>query len=300
MDFKVKYPNTEGSHKEIRVLDSPTKKTEVSVLIPTADAHRNGYFEKLMEQIRNQTFKDFEIIIVVGDQRQGRAINQAAALAKGNLLIILDDDARLGQDTVFEKLVLHTKNDPKIGMAGVSNIIPDDANFIVRTIMKQVPRRSSPIVQKIIESDMAEHPCCAIPKHIFYQIGGENEIIPRGLDPYLRSQIRKAGYKIVVIPNTFIHHLPPETLRGNLKQFFRNGKQSAYANKNFPEFVIDLTTTHTDNFEEKISFSNKILRLFKKLFISIIKFEWMHLFFMIFYYYGFVVGFFFEKPAKKK
>lgn len=294
-EFKVKYPNSEGIHKKIQIIKSSTGKIDVSVLIPTVDADRGGYFAKLLSQLKEQTFQDFEAIIVIGDKRQGRAINKAAALAKGELLIILDDDASLGHNTVFENLVMYIAEDPKIGMAGVANTIPENANWVVRAVMKQVPRRSSEIVSKVIESDMAEHPCCAIPKHVFYGIGGENEIIPRGLDPYLRSEIRKYGYKIVVIPNTFIHHLPPETLSKNIGQFFRNGRQSAFARLNYPKFIVDLTVSHTDVFEEKIGFGNRLFRMLVRLLSSIFKLKFMNLLFMICYYYGFIVGYFFDR-----
>lgn len=294
-EFKVKYPNPEGTHKEIRTLESSTGKIYVSVLIPTVDADRGGYFAKLLAQLKEQTFQDFEVIIVIGDKRQGRAINKAAALAKGELLIILDDDASLGHNTVFENLVKHIEKDPEIGMAGVANTIPKDANWIVRTVMRQVPRRSSEIVSEVVESDMAEHPCCAIPKHVFYGMGGENEIIPRGLDPYLRSEIRKYGYKIVVIPDTFIHHLPPATLSKNIGQFFRNGRQSAFARLNYPEFIVDLTVSHTDDFEEKVGFGTRFFRMLGRVFGSIFRLEFMNLLFMICYYYGFIVGYFFDR-----
>jgi hypothetical protein len=51
----------------------------LSVIIPTLDANRSGYFLKLLTQISYQDFQQFEIIVVRGDPRQGRAINIAAS-----------------------------------------------------------------------------------------------------------------------------------------------------------------------------------------------------------------------------
>lgn len=225
----------------------------VSILIPTSDAYRDGYFPQLLEQLKGQIFQDFEVLILKGDRRQGRAINTGAALARGDILITLDDDTRLGHPEVFGNLVRTIREHPEIGMAGVANVVPEDAPWLVRRVMKGIPRRSSEIVHDITESDMAEHPCCAIPKRVFYEIGGENEIIPRGLDPYLRREIRKAGYKVVVIPDTYIHHLPPASFLKLIKQFFRNGRQSALCTKRYPQWIVELTEQHGEEVSERRS-----------------------------------------------
>ncbi|MBM3264720.1 MAG: glycosyltransferase family 2 protein [candidate division Zixibacteria bacterium] len=187
----VRHANADPVSKILRFEASGagTAGPAVSVLIPTADAERGGYFKRLMGQLEEQTFQDFEVIVVQGDNRQGRALNTAAAAARGDLLVILDDDTRLGHPEVFENLVTAMRAHPDIGMAGVANTVPPDASALVRRVMEEIPRRHSDIVSALVDSDMAEHPCCAIPRQVFRAVGGENEIIPRGLDPYLRREI---------------------------------------------------------------------------------------------------------------
>ena len=245
----VKHLNPEGPLGEVQLIEGRDVREggpEASVLIPTSDAWRGGYFPQLLEQLRAQDFQDFEVIVVKGDTRSGRAINTGAALARGQIVIILDDDTRLGHPEVFGNLVRTLHDHPEIGMAGVANTIPGDASWLVRRVMKEIPRRSSEIVHEIIESDMAETPCCTIPKRVFHEVGGANEIIPRGLDPYLRREIRRAGYKVVVIPDTYIHHLPPSRIFPLIKQFFRNGRQSAFCTIRYPQWVVELTEQHGD------------------------------------------------------
>ncbi len=64
--------------KETVAVDSPI----LSVVIPTADADRGGYFLKLMKQISQQDFQGFELIVVRGDSRQGRAENKLGCLPR--------------------------------------------------------------------------------------------------------------------------------------------------------------------------------------------------------------------------
>lgn len=237
----------------------------VSVLIPTSDAERGGHFTRLMNQLGEQTFQDFEVIVIQGDTRQGRALNTGAAAARGPILIILDDDTRMGHPEVFDNLVQVMRTHPDIGMAGVANTVPPDASGLVRRIMEEIPRRHSDIVSEIVESDMAEHPCCAIPLKVFLEIGGENELIPRGLDPYLRQEIRQAGYRIVVIPNTYIHHLPPDRLSVLIRQFIRNGRQSAFCTIRYPQWVIELTHEHGAKVPERTALSGRVARGIKQL-----------------------------------
>ena len=147
------------------------------------------------------------------------------------------------------------------------------------------------MVDEIIDSDMAEHPCCIIPKKVFLKVGGENEIIPRGLDPYLRQEIRKAGYRVVVLPGVYIHHLPPKTFRKFVRQFFRNGKMAAYVNKFYPEFVVELTTKHGDKVTEKRSVITRTLSYIGRLLKTLLTLRVFYLLSMVLYLTGYVMGY---------
>jgi cellulose synthase/poly-beta-1,6-N-acetylglucosamine synthase-like glycosyltransferase len=223
---------------------SPGCPPRVSIVVPTADGVRYGYLPALLEQLKQQSLQDFEVLVAQGDSRQGRAINVAAAVAQGTFLLTFDDDTRLGTPHLIERLVAAVEADPHIGMAGCANLVPPDASWLVRHIMLEVPRRSSPLVSAITDSDMAEHPCLVMRRELFYQVGGEHEIVPRGLDPYLRREFRAAGYRVVVVPDVWIHHLPPPTPGKVLRQFFRNGSMSALVSRQFPDLALDNALRH--------------------------------------------------------
>jgi len=255
----VKHANQKVSPGEFWHYLPDNIQPEISIIIPTFDAYRGGYFIKLLGQISNQNFSQFEVVVVRGDPRQGRAIDIGAALAKGKYLLTLDDDTSLPDSETFSKLVAVMEKHPEIGMAGGNNVIPQDASPFVRRVMKQIPRRSWKPVQKITDSDLAEHPCLIMRTEEFKKVGGENELIPRGLDPYLREEFRKLGKQVVVVPGVIYHHLPPNNLSKLLRQFYRNGRQAAFVNRNYPQWVIETPIVH-GSFKAHKPFLLRLLR----------------------------------------
>ncbi len=287
----VKHPN-DNSEGTIEIWRNKNiKNPQISIIIPTVDKTRDGYLPDLLEQIQKQTFLNWEIILIIKDTRQGRAINCGVEVASGKYVVTFDDDTKLGSNDILEKMYNYIENHPEFGMAGVANIPPENATKFVRKIMEQLPRRTSPIVKKIIESDMAEHPCAIFPRKIFMEVGGENELIPRGLDPYLRSEIRKASYKVVVLPELFIHHLPPATFKKFCKQFYRNGKMAAYVNKFYPEFVVELTTKHGEEIAEKRSIIQRIISYIWRILKTLFTFKIFYLLSLVLYLTGYIVGY---------
>jgi len=286
----VRYPK-EGPPPRVRVLlgragDQP----RLSILIPTADGARGGYLDRLLHQLEEQTEQRFEVIVVEGDRRQGRAINTGAAIARGEILVTMDDDTRIGHPELLERILRAFEEDPSIGIVGVANLPPADAPWVVRRAMREIPRRSSPLVDRVTDSDLAEHPCLGIRRDVFYRVGGEHEWIPRGLDPYLRREVRRLGYRVVVIPDAWIHHLLPPTLRGILRQYFRNGVGAAYVRKFYPQFVIEQATSHGEPVQEKTSLLRRGFRYLGRIALSLVTFRWIYLGTLLTYAAGYLWG----------
>jgi len=296
----VRHPNTQNSpgliwHEKHKSSDAPV----ISIIIPTFDAFRNGYFPLLLDQIDSQALIGFEVIVVRGDPRQGRAINIGAALAKGKYLLTLDDDTSLPDPETFSKLMAIMEKHPVIGMAGGNNVIPEDASLFVRSVMKQIPRRSWKPVQEITDSDLAEHPCLIMRTEEFKKVGGENELIPRGLDPYLREEFRKLGKRVVVVPGVIYHHLPPNNLNKLLRQFYRNGRQAAYTNRNFPQWVIETPSKH-GSFKTHKPFLLRNLRFPLQLLRALITIKPIWFLCEVAYALGFAYDWFFAKESHEQ
>lgn len=269
----------------------------ISMIIPTADADRGGYFRALMRQLGAQTFQGFELIVIKGDKRQGRAINIGAELARGQYLLTVDDDSSLPDNETLQKLVDAMEAHPDIGMAGGNNTVPDWATPFVKRVMRQVPRRSWEPVTEIVDSDLAEHPCLMMRADLFRQAGGENEQIPRGLDPYLRKVFRETGKRVVILPGIIYHHLPPETWKKLLTQFYRNGRQAAYANIHSPEWVIETPAGHGE-FVEKVPLWQRVLRFPLRMLGSLFEGKWVWVICEACYAWGFLIGWLSEKMQK--
>lgn len=282
----VKFAHLEASNGRVWHYTPGHSNIILSVLIPTIDANRNGYFLNLLRQIDNQNFTNFEIIVVANDTRQGRAINIAAVRAQGKYILTLDDDTSLPDPTTFSKLVAVMEGHPNIGIAGGNNIVPAGAKLFVRRAMQELPRRSWNPVKKIIDSDLAEHPCMIMRTEEFMLVGGENELIPRGLDPYLRQEFRKLNKRVVVVPEVIYHHLPPDNFSKLLLQFYRNGRQAAYTHRNFPQWMIETPEKH-GRFKIKQPFFYRIVRFPMRLLQALITRKPIWFMCEIFYALGF-------------
>ena len=255
----VRHRSPHRSPAQIQCHCATSERVRLSVVIPTLDGDRNGCLPRLLDQIGDQNFLEYEVFVVQGDPRQGRAINIGAALAKGEYLLTLDDDTALPDPATFTRLIWVMDRNPDIGMAGGNNLIPPHAPFFIQRAMREIPRRSWPMVNKITDTDLAEHPCLIMRTAEFKAIGGENELIPRGLDPYLRREFRKADQRVVVVPGVLYHHLPPPKLSLLLKQFYRNGRDAAFVNCHYPDWVIETPATHGD-FKDRVDPAYRVFR----------------------------------------
>ena len=290
----VRYRNDENPTGVCWHVKAISESPVLSVIIPTADADRGGYFIQLMDSLSQQDMQDFELIVLKGDKRQGRGINICAAMAKGKYLLTVDDDSSLPDAQTFSTMIAAMDAHADIGMAGGNNTVPDWATPFVKRVMTQVPRRSWQPVSEIIDSDLAEHPCLIMRAELFRKVGGENEVIPRGLDPYLRQVFREAGSRVVVLPDIIYHHLPPTTWKGLLGQMYRNGYQAAVANIHSPEWVIETPAEHGD-FTLRVPLWKRVLRFPLNMLKSLLQGKWLWVLCEICYAWGFLRGWVKEK-----
>jgi len=265
---------------------------EVSVIIPHFYQGRKENFDGLIQDIKNQTFRSLEIIVVNGVSPQGKAINEGVRKARGKVLVVMDDDSRIGHKQVIENLLKALETDRQIAMAGASVLTPNDANAFQKSAARQFPRFNMPVVKEVIDSDLACHGCVAFRRNIFEEVGMEREDILRGLDPDLRVRIRKAGYRVVLVPDTWAYHPLPDSLPKLASMFFRNGYGAAYIQKTHPEINYDThEQTDSSNFVAKRPLWYRMLRYPGRLLESLFKFQWLRFIAYSVYVFGYAWGF---------
>ena len=246
----------------------------VSVIIPSLDGYRGGNVPKLIQALNNQTFQDFEVLVVVKEKPCARAHNVGVQSAQGEIVVFFDDDVTLGGDKVIENLITplrsavhitpnaqrQTQNPRPIGITGASTLLPPDANRFQRHCAKELPRFEFPIVREITESDMVTHAAMAVKKPTFTEVGGENENLIFGDDPELRARVRKAGYKIVITPNTWIFHPPPSNLPNYLRMSFRRGIGAAHDFWRYPHLIYETPPASSRTFVPHRPFQYRAIR----------------------------------------
>lgn len=263
----------------------------MSIVIPSSDGVRGGLVARLQASLARQDFRDFETLLIRGVSPQGKAINQGVAQARGSVLVILDDDAELADDDVLTRLLAVLDSDSTIGMAGASIVVAPDATAFQRRAADQFPRFQTPVVDRVTDSDLACHGCCAFPRAVFEAIGGEREDLIRGLDPDLRMRLRAAGYRVVLAPSARIYHPMPAGWRALIRIFFRNGFGSAYAYKFQRDSVYEThEALHAADFQPRTTLGYRLIRFPLRLARALGTGQWLRLTAYTSYAFGYAWG----------
>jgi cellulose synthase/poly-beta-1,6-N-acetylglucosamine synthase-like glycosyltransferase len=264
---------------------------KASVIIPSLDGHRKGNVPNLLNDLKKQTFQDFELIIVKGEKPCARAHNVGAQRAQGDILVFFDDDIVLGNNKTIENLVKPILEDKSIGITGTSQLIPPDANCFQKKCAQEFSRFQFPVISQMVESDMATHAAMAIKKELFIKVGQENEKLIYGDDPDLRYRVRQAGYKIVIVPNTWVYHPPPLNLMSFLRVSFQRGKGAAHDFWYYPNLVYETPSAVASTaFVPKRSFLYRISRFIVHSLDAIANIRLIFVFVRLSYGIGYVFG----------
>ena len=233
---------------------------EVSVIIPTWDGLRGGNVPRLVEQVKRQSLQAVEVILSLRESPNGLARNLGAKIAQGKFLVFADDDAILGDDLVLQKLVEPLRRHEDVGITGVSQQIPLDANRFQHRCAGQIPRAVSPVVDELTDSDMVTTLCLAIRREFFEQIGGMNDWIRAGVDPDLRHRVRQAGYRVAVVPQAWAYHPAPDNMRELVRYGFKKGSLTAWQYRFARDLMYDCPEGHVGDFTAQTTLLYRIAR----------------------------------------
>ncbi len=232
-----------------------------SIIIPVLSLEGNSNIQRLLNNLNIQTHKPEEVHLVIGDKRQGRAINYGASKVITKYICTVDDDTEIDDPDLYKKLLTAMETDNTIGLGGAACPIPAHATVFQKQAMKEIPRRFFPVQKEHKQSDFVQHPCLIMRTDLFRKIGGEDEQLIRGLDPILRHKVREYGKKVVIIADTWVYHIIPNNLWKLIKMYYRNGRGSGFARRYYPERVIELSNgMEKNNFRWKRPFYYRMLR----------------------------------------
>lgn len=224
-----------------------------SVVIPSWGESRSGNVQKLLDDLQKQTLKPSEVQVIRNIAPNGRARNAGAARTSGEVLVFIDDDVRLGNEQVVERLVRALDEHCEFGLVGTSQLIPPESSRFQRSLAHQLSRTQSPVVSDYTDSDMATTACCAIRREVFERLGGFHEGLVRGVDPEFRHRLRRLGLRIVIVPNSWHYHPVPASLPELLRFAFRDGSSSARVFREYPEAILNNPEGHSQIFEARTS-----------------------------------------------
>lgn len=204
-----------------------TEIPQIAVVIPAL----NGEITALRASIARQTWQPRQIEVAVGVRPNGKARNTATVRTTAPYLVFIDDDAILANDDAIEQLVKPLLTDPTIGVTGASKLLPPDASAFQRWVAREVPRIEHAVVQTPLESN-PDPPsfyceltttCCAMRREVYDEVAGFNNELIRGVDTEFFTRIRRAGYRFILVPNTWTWHPAPANLWALLRKHWLYG-----------------------------------------------------------------------------
>jgi len=210
-------------------MESPLLKT-ISVIIPAESVCASAPVLDCLKKV-DYPQENIEIIISIGNWPSTQR-NQAARLAKGEILYFFNRDTQLQPD-VFKKMALIINRDTRIAGVGGVDITPPGNNYMqhlfgyamssffahwkMRARYVQVGREKVACENELLLSNMA------IKKKVFLETGGFNEGLYPNEENELINRISRMGYTFIYSPDIKIYRDRRRNLLRFIKQFYSYG-----------------------------------------------------------------------------
>ena len=237
-----------------------------SIIVPVYN--RPDHIKSLLECLTNQTFKNFEVIVVEsgstiksdevvesfkekldvryifkGNDGQGYSRNRGMKEAKGDYFIILDSDILLPNNYV-ENIEKHLKENYLDAFGGPDRLHPDSSlfqkavNYCMTSFLTTGGTRGN---KSLVGKYYPRSFNMGVSREVYEKVGGFN--IPfMGEDLEWSSRIINAGFKTGLIENAYVHHERKGTLKSFYKQINFFGRARINISKLVPK---SLKVVHT-------------------------------------------------------
>ncbi|MDE7327041.1 MAG: glycosyltransferase [Lachnospiraceae bacterium] len=207
-----------------------SEKELVSVVM-AAYKEKNLYIRRAIESILNQTYRNFELIIVldnpenkelegiiweyvekdarvkflINEKNMGahETRNRAIRHSCGKYIAIMDaDDMSLGDRLMLQVTAMEERNVDVI--SGFVEVMDENENLIYA--MKNLPEKTEDINRKLRINDCMPHPALMVRKDVYQKLGGYNKV-PYGCEDYeflVRASLK--GYKLYNVPKIILKY----------------------------------------------------------------------------------------------
>ena len=221
----------------------------ISIIIPTYNAER--YLTKLLDSLKNQTFKDFELIIIDSSSKDktveiakrytdkviiipqnkfdhGGTRAKAAKMAKGEILVFLTQDALPVDKYVIENII-EVFEDKNVGAAYGRQISYEDTNLFGKHLREfnypnqTITRTKDDIKKYGIKTAQLSNSFAAYRKNILLETGNFKENLILGEDVYTGAKMILAGYSLVYTAKAQVYHSHSYTIIEEFKRYFDIG-----------------------------------------------------------------------------
>lgn len=232
-----------------------------------------------------------EVIGIVGVSPPGKARNEGARKAQGEVLIFMDSDIRLDQKTFVANLVSVLEPNPEIGACCPSFLLPPEANTFQKSYAAEVAHSETPLEEKITDVYAVPSTCCAVPRELFFKLGGFHEVMIRGEDSELTERVKNAGYRTVLAARTWCYHPAPANFRKLARTNLRNGSGVAFVDVFFPHLNFDIHLAGHKYFSPPQTWRQRQNRFFRMIVQSMRERKWLLFSAKFFYACGYAFGF---------
>jgi biofilm PGA synthesis N-glycosyltransferase PgaC len=239
---KVNYKKRRDAHERLK-FEEPL----VSIIIP--GKNEGAHLFKLMHSLKNQTYKNYEVIVVddgsdddtpiIGRnlQKQGlidvflrndirggkaSAANLALRFARGKFIVHLDADCSFDYDAI-ENILIPFYEDERVGAVG-GNVMARNYKESLATTLQTLEYYDTIAIGRTISSYLGIYRIIsgafgAFRKDVIDEIKGWD--IGPGLDGDITVKVRKAGYKIKFANDAVCLTNVPNTFKKLVKQRMR-------------------------------------------------------------------------------
>ena len=138
-----------------------------------------------------------------------RALNQGAALAKGDVLCFLHNDTEMRDPRWLDRLLSAVTSPTRIGLAGLYGVrrLRRDGRYVGRTIVHALEGESG-LAGDVTEVAAVDGVCLCLLRSTLESVGGFDEAYGflHGYDRDLSFAVREAGWRCAVVNAPFVHH----------------------------------------------------------------------------------------------